>query len=245
MKKTFLFLVALCAIVSCGRPLPVGEFTADVNGVSLLYEVQGQGRPVILLHGNGGSHHDLDTLSAQMVRAGYRVYALDSRGQGANELLPEYHYADMAEDVWQFCGLLGIERPIVYGWSDGGIVALELELAHPGTVSLMAISGANISVDCMEPGVWEEIYGDSDPSDPLIAMMLREPRIEPSALEAIDCPVLVCAGEDDLISYDHTCLIANHLPHSTLCIVPGENHGSYIWHNPRMGEILLEFIDRQ
>lgn len=224
-----------------------GEHQIDVNGVSLVYEVSGAGNAgndVILLHGNGGSHHDLDTLNAQMMRAGYRVFAIDSRGQGANAPLDEYHYADMAEDVYQFCSALNITKPVIYGWSDGGIIALMLELAHPGTTSVMAISGANISVDCGEPKDWDALLEGIDREAPLVQMMFREPEIDPATLSTIKCPVLVCAGEHDLIREDHTRLIADNIPNSTLCILQGEDHGSYIWHNPKMGELLLDFLNK-
>ena len=107
MKRVFvaLFVVLSAMIVSCGDYVSYTS-TARVNGVELFYAVEGRGKPVILLHGNGGSHNDLETTTRQLAQAGYRVYAIDSRGQGANEPLDEYHYKDMAEDVYQFI-LLG------------------------------------------------------------------------------------------------------------------------------------------
>ena len=123
--------------------------TIEVNGVSLVYQRVGRlsGQPVVLLHGNGGSHEHLSVMAQQLDSAGYLVYALDSRGQGANAPLEEYHYADMAEDVYAFCQALGIEQPAVFGWSDGGIVALLTEVLHPGTFRAIAVSGANITPD--------------------------------------------------------------------------------------------------
>ena len=98
------------------------------------------GKPVVLLHGNGGSHKSLTTQAVQLARAGYRVYSLDSRGQGANAPLEEYHYADMMEDTYMFIRQLGLEKPALFGWSDGGIIELMLEMAHPGTCGPMVAS---------------------------------------------------------------------------------------------------------
>ena len=53
-----------------------------VNGVTLHYEEMGAGRPVVLVHGNGEDHHIFDMEIAQLVKAGYHVYAPDSRGHG-------------------------------------------------------------------------------------------------------------------------------------------------------------------
>ena len=73
--------------------------TVQVNGVSLFYAAEGAGKPVILLHGNGGSHNDLETTQRELAQSGYMVYALDSRGQGANERLDEIGRASCRERV--------------------------------------------------------------------------------------------------------------------------------------------------
>ena len=91
----------------------------DVNGVSLHYAVVGEGKPVVLVHGNGETHDLFDTEIRQLVEAGYKVYAPDSRGHGANLPLSEYHYADMAEDIYQFIQALDLDKPGYYGHSDG------------------------------------------------------------------------------------------------------------------------------
>ena len=215
----------------------------DVNGVNLLYEVAGEGKPVLLIHGNGGSHEALETTAGQLVRKGYKVYAVDSRGHGANEPLKEYHYADMAEDMYQFCQKLDIQKPAAYGWSDGGIVALMLEIMHPGTVQLMAISGANVQPE----GVvnYEQFRKDIlAEGNPMAVMMVYEPNITDAQLRGVNVPVLVCAGSADLIRQDHTRYMAKMLPKSELKIIEGEDHGSYIWHNPIMGDMLIEYLER-
>lgn len=247
IKRIFTSVLICLAFVSCNirhENIPTNdtEHTVSINGLVIHYGVYGpqDGKPVILLHGNGGSHHDLDSLSSRLAREGYRVYGMDSRGQGANDPLKEYHYADMAEDVYQFCLSLKIDKPFIYGWSDGGIIAIETELAHHGTACAMALSGANISVD----GTDEEAMAGIpfDPEDPLVIMMMNEPDIDPAELAAITCPVLVLAGENDLILEQHTRLIAESLPNSQLQILEGEDHVSYVWNSPKIGDILMEYF---
>ena len=80
----------------------------DVNGVSLHYAVVGEGKPVVLVHGNGETHDLFDTEIRQLVEAGYKVYAPDSRGHGANLPLSEYHYADMGQKKTASYGFAGI-----------------------------------------------------------------------------------------------------------------------------------------
>ena len=224
--------------------------TIEVNGVSLVYQRVGRlsGQPVVLLHGNGGSHEHLSVMAEQLDSAGYLVYALDSRGQGANEPLDEYHYTDMAEDVYAFCQALGIEKPAVFGWSDGGIVALLTEVLHPGTFSAIAVSGANITPDGivgfeeMRRALTTDSLGNPIAPAPLHRMMLTEPHITPAELATIACPTLVVAGEHDLILEEQTRLIARSIPHGSLLILRGEDHGSHIWQNPKMGRVLLDYL---
>ena len=215
----------------------------DVNGQHLYYIMRGtaDGKPVVLLHGNGGSHKSLRTQAMELAKAGYRVYSPDSRGQGANPVLDEYHYADMAEDSYCFIKKLGLEKPAVYGWSDGGILALMLEMAHPGTSGLIAISGANLYPDC-GPDFEEFKKWIISEGTPLALMMLSEPDIKPEELSAIKCPVLVTAGSEDLISVEHTTLIADSLPDSELVIFEGDTHSSFIKKSPKVGRRMLQFF---
>lgn len=216
---------------------------ARVNGVSLHYAVAGEGRDVVLVHGNGESHDLFNTQIGQLAAAGYRVYAPDSRGHGANERLEEYHFADMAEDMYRFIRSLGLEKPLFYGHSDGGIIGLLLELAHPGTLGAMAVSGVNLSPEGLEPSFLEEFTAlNAKRPDPLVTLMLTEPHIDPKELESIRIPVLVTAGEHDLILPDETRRIAAHLPDARLVIVPDADHGSYIDGSETMGRLLLDFF---
>ena len=214
-----------------------------VNGVTLHYAVRGEGRPVILVHGNGEDHHLFDILTGQLTEAGYKVYAPDSRGHGMNERLSEYHYADMAEDIYQFIKALNLEKPAYYGHSDGGITGLLLELNHPGTLCLMAASGANLHPEGLQPSFLKEfsdIYEQKH--NPLIKLMLTEPDIDPETLSSIKIPVLLTTGEHDLVLDSETQRIADNLPDTEWITVTGEDHGSYIEGSEIMGNLLLDFL---
>ncbi|MCQ2437535.1 MAG: alpha/beta hydrolase [Clostridia bacterium] len=247
MKKIISVMLAVLMVLACAAVAEsecIGEhYTIDVNGVTLNYEVAGEGKPVVLVHGNGGMHQVFSVEIAQLVEAGYQVYAVDSRGQGANEPLDEYHYDDMAEDMYQFITALGLDKPAYYGWSDGGIIGLSLEIAHPNTVGIMAISGTNLSPDGAIPEIIAFIADMvAENPDPLSEMMLVEPNIDPAALNAIEIPVLVTAGSEDLILPEETQRIADNLPNSTLMIVEGHGHETYIENSEIMGEMLIEYL---
>ena len=223
----------------------IGEHqTINVNGVPIYYEKAGAGKPVILLHGNGGSHRDLARITRQLSDSGYLVYAIDSRGQGNNPPLPEYHYSDMADDVYELIRAWGLDQPALYGWSDGGIIGLLTQIRHPGTLGVLAISGANCTTDGLTDFFLQTVsFSDSIHTDPLLKMVKNEPDITREELQTIQIPVLVTAGEHDIIRPEHTQMIADSLPNSTLHIFPGESHGSYITGSEKMGELLVRFLD--
>ncbi len=228
------------------RKYPEEGHLVSVNGVDLHYFTRGDltGLPVVLLHGNGGSHRSMRTQAMELALKGYRIYSPDSRGQGENEPLSQYHYADMMEDTFRFISALGLKRPALFGWSDGGIIELLLEMAHPGTSSLIVVAGANLCPDC---GPDFESFKEWILSEgtPLAMMMLSEPDINPSDLQAIKCPALVTVGGNDLISVEHTRLISDNIPDAELEIFEGESHGSYIKKSPKIGRSILGFFNRK
>ena len=211
----------------------------------------GKDRPIVLVHGNGEDHHLFDTEIRQLAEAGFTVYAPDSRGHGkttfvSDEPVTEYHYADMAEDIYQFIKELGLKKPALYGHSDGGIIALLLEINHPGTLGIMAASGTNLSPQGLIPSFIEEYTEiNKKEEDPLVTLMLTEPHIDPESLKKIRIPVLVTAGDNDLILRSETEKIAAALPNSEMVIVENADHGSYIVDSEIMGKLLLDFLQRR
>lgn len=225
--------------------LDSGMNTVEVNGVTLHYAVFGEGEPIVLIHGNGEDHGIFHCEIEQLTAAGYKVYAPDSRGQGANEPLAEYHYADMAEDMYAFIRAMGLSRPALYGFSDGGIIGLLLEIRHPGTLGILAVSGTNLSPAGLIPSFVEEYSAlNREHPDPLVTLMLTEPRISPEELKNTRIPVLVTAGEHDLILRSETEKIAKALPDAETVIVENEDHGSYIIGSEIMGKLLLAFLEK-
>ena len=214
----------------------------SVNGVTIYYETAGDGEPVILLHGNGGSHKDLHEEIRQLTEAGYRVYAPDSRGQGHSSSAEEYHYTDMADDVFYLIQEWKLDKPSLYGWSDGGIIGLLTEIRHPGTLGALAVSGANVSPDGLEDSFLDPIRFLSPVAGSLTQMILNEPDISEEELASIQIPVLVTAGSDDIVKREHTEMIARSIPDAELMIFEGESHGSYITGSTKMGELLLSFL---
>ena len=244
MKKILIAAMIVLA-VSCqmNRQYESYTDTAQVNGTSIFYAAEGAGKAVILLHGNGGSHNDLETTQRDLAQAGYMGYALDSRGQGANARLSEYHYKDMATDVYEFIKTKGLEKPAVFGFSDGGIIALQLEVMYPGTLGAIATGGANIFVKGALVPEFEQGFLAQPTDEPLLKMMQNEPTMTPQDMQTIQAPSLIISGEHDLILEDHTRLIGENIPDARVKIIPGEDHGSYICNSPKLAALLLDFFN--
>lgn len=213
-----------------------------VNGVRIYYRVTGQGPAVILVHGNGEDHTIFDETAALLSR-NYTVYALDSRGHGKSSDVEKLGYQDMASDVVSFIEKMNLVKPAYCGFSDGGILGLLIACQNPGLLSGMVLCGANAYPEGMKRR-WLRFFSmvSRFDKDPKIRMMLKEPQITEEELERIELPVLMLAGERDMIAEDHTRFIASKIKGSRLVIVPGENHGSYIVHSRKLYYLVKEFL---
>ncbi len=213
-----------------------------VNNVNLYYEEYGNGQPIILLHGNQETHEIFDKLIDKL-KDNYKVYAIDNRCHGKSENPIDISYDLMCDDIIDFIKKLNIEKPILYGFSDGGIVGLLIAIKEPNLLTNLIISGANITPDVLtffDNMITKLFYFFT--RSKYIKMMLNEPNIPLSDLQKIVIPVHVIAGEKDVIKYEHTKLIADNIKNSTLEIVKGEKHGSYIIHSDKIYEIIKKYI---
>lgn len=214
----------------------------EVNGIRLFYEVYGEGKPIVLLHGNQESHDIFDKLIAKL-ESEYKIYAIDSRCHGKSENSDEISYKLMCDDVIEFIKKLNIKSPILYGFSDGGIIGLLVAIKEPEVLSNLIISGAQLNPN---GGTLFTIMLDKlvyfFTRNKLVKMMVNEPDISLNDLHKISIPVHVIAGEKDLIKYEHSKLIADNIKNSTLEIVPKESHGSYVVHNDKIYEIIKKYL---
>ena len=215
----------------------------DLNGVNLYYRKRGHGPiPFILLHGNGMDGTMFSVLSKQLSHH-FTVYSIDSRGHGKSSPVEEYHYLDMMEDVTTFISAMNLDHPLVYGFSDGGIIALLLSIYHPELIRAIMISGTNT----IPQGVKEEYYDKcceeyEESGNPLTYLLVSEPQITTEQLNNIPIPVMMLVGEFDLIDPEHAEYMADVIPYCWVKLVRGEDHGSYAVNNPLLYKLLRPFL---
>ena len=211
-----------------------------VNNVDLYYEKTGEGRPLVMVHGNG-EDHTIFAEAVEVLKDRFACYCPDSRGHGQSSPVKELHYADMADDMAGLLEALDLRDAVFYGFSDGGIIGL-MAAAKTERIGTLIVSGANMDPRGVKLSLrlrfwWEYLRK----REPLTALMLFEPHITEADLKKIRARTLVLAGEKDLIREKETRRIAAGIPGAELRILPGEDHGSYIVHSARIGEIIGGF----
>ncbi|MBQ2085532.1 MAG: alpha/beta hydrolase [Oscillospiraceae bacterium] len=210
-----------------------------VNGIELYYEVKGNGRPLLMVHGNGEDHTIFDEAS-EILKDRFTVYLVDSRDHGQSTKVSDLHYSDMADDLLVFLNGLDLKDVTFYGFSDGGILGLLLA-QKTDRISRLIVSGANMTPNGVKgwlKTVIKIIYFFN--KDSKLRMMLREPNITAEELSSIKVPTTVIAGEKDLVIRKETEAIAAAIPGSKLRIIKGEGHGSYIVHKTAVADLILE-----
>jgi len=113
----------------------------QVNGLHMYYETYGEGIPVILLHGG----FETCQMWAPVIPAFSRYYQVitpDTRGHGRTDNPSElFSFPLLAEDVVKLIDALGLQDPLVVGYSGGGQTALHMAMIYPGLVRGYMIGG--------------------------------------------------------------------------------------------------------
>lgn len=137
-------LVAAVIAGSLAGPLPAqqprtGLLRAPVPGGSLEYEVQGQGEPLVLIHGAFIADL-LGPLAAEPTFSRYRVIRLHRRGYAGSSAVPDtWSVSQDAADVAALLRSLGVRRAHIVGHSSGAIVALEFAATYPAMVQTLTL----------------------------------------------------------------------------------------------------------
>ncbi len=236
--------------IDYGNKPQAGDY-ATINGIDLYYEIYGSGEPLILLHGNGGS---INAFKYQIpfFEKYFKVVAVDSRLQGKSGGSPDtISYNLMASDFCTLLDSLQIDSAYILGWSDGGINGLIMAMHCPEKVKMLAISGANVVPDSSAVPysdiLWIKNFVEhnttaSKTEIALNIMLLYEPNISDEELGQIYCPVLVMAGDRDIIKPEHTIKIFQSIPNASLCIFPDSNHDVLQQHPELFNETVLRFL---
>jgi pimeloyl-ACP methyl ester carboxylesterase len=237
--------------------------TAHVNGIDLYYETYGQGEPLVLIHGglaNGTYFRNQIPVFAET----YQVIVVDSRGHGRSTFDDQpISYELMASDILALLDQLKIEQANIVGWSDGGIIGLELAIHHPERLIKVVAYGANsdptgVRLDVGQNAYFnayiEQAYQDYLALSPhperwdafldnITNMWATEPNYSDEQLTSITTPILILDGaKEEAIDLNQTKLMALLIPSAELKIMPDTGHFAMFEQPDEFNQIVLDYL---
>jgi pimeloyl-ACP methyl ester carboxylesterase len=239
----------------------------ELGDITMYFEACGSGQPLILLHGGFGSadiwNNQIPVFSEQ-----YYVVAPDSRSQGRttdSDAPLSYHL--MAEDTIHLMDYLGIKSAYIVGWSDGGIIGIDMAIHHPERIKALVAFGANISPQGYQDSFLEYVrnatiediklivgskYIEMMPNPERLPIILEkiktlyftEPNFTQEELAGIKVLTLILDGQTEtVIRTDHAQEIANSISNAKLIILPNIGHNA-VTENPELwNNAVLDFLE--
>jgi len=240
-----------------GRNDSVGKYY-DIRGFKMYCEVYGEGEPLLIIHGNGGSINNFIKQIPYFSKH-YKVILADSRSQGKSVYAGDsLTYEMMADDLAALLSAMKIDSANVIGWSDGGINGLLLAIRHPEKVKKLAVTGTNLRPDTT--AVYPEILKMVAPSLKflkakktltenekvqlkLTKLLLEQPNIPLSDVQKIVAPTLVIGGDHDVIREEHTMEIYHQLKKGYLWILPNSGHSTPLVYSDDFNRVIADFFE--
>jgi pimeloyl-ACP methyl ester carboxylesterase len=233
----------------------------DINGVKMYYEVHGHGEPLVLLHGAFSAIGSSFGALIPGLSKDRKVIGFDLQAHGRTaDIDRPLRLETLADDVAVAIGELGLAKADVLGYSNGGAVALHLTLRHPDLIRKLIVMSVGYQLAGIHPGLMEglgemtsEMMHGSPWHDEYLSIaprpedfpilfakkteMDRATRdITDDEIRNITAPVLLIAGDSDLITPEHAVAFFRllgggvfgdmppGLPDSQLAIIPGASH---------------------
>jgi len=200
---------------------------APVNGLRMYYEIHGEGRPLLLLHGAYMTIDLMGPIVPGLARS-RQVIAVELQGHGRTaDIDRPITYEQMADDVAALLAHLEVDRADVMGYSLGGAVALQVAIRHPAVVHKLVVASASHASDGMHAAAWEmfpsitpEMFAGSpieaaylacapNPGDfpTLVEKLTRLDTTPfswpPEDVRGISAPTLIVLGDSDGIRLEH------------------------------------------
>jgi pimeloyl-ACP methyl ester carboxylesterase len=233
-------------------PRPRVSGMAPVDDIRMYYAVYGEGPPVLLIHGGLGNA-DIWGFQVPALALDHMVIVADSRGHGRSTRSNKpFSYALMADDYLALLDFLKIDKAALVGWSDGGIIGLDIAIRHPERLSRLFAFAANYTPEggkdvsnsptfnayiararqdyvalSPTPDGFDAFLKDISP------MWAVEPRYSKEQLRSITVPTVIFDGDhDEAIKPQHTREMAALIPGARLVIMKDASHFA-MWQRPK------------
>jgi pimeloyl-ACP methyl ester carboxylesterase len=243
---------ALPGLSACATTASDRAGYASVNGLRMYYEEHGRGRPLVLIHGGGSTAQTSFGEIIPKLAQTHHVIAPEEQGHGHTaDIERPLSFEQMADDTAALLEQLGVGNADILGFSNGGMVALQLAIRHPRLVRRLIVcssfySHAGLAPELRQgfdhatvenmPRPLREAYQAVAPHPealPIfvaktVAMMKSFPDVPESVLRTIDAPMLVMVGDADVVSPEHAMRLARLVKRGELAVFPGSAHGTYL-----------------
>lgn len=226
-------------------------FFAEVNDLKMYYEIHGNGRPTVLLHGGGSTiESTFGRIQPELAKT-RQVIAVELQAHGhTRDIDRPLSFEQDADDVAELLRQLDIRKADFIGFSNGGTTCLQIAIRHPALVNKLVLASATFKREGMQPGFFDGfehatlemmpaplrkayLKANPDPKglqamfDRDVARMAAFKDINDSDIKNIQAPALVINGDSEVVRAAHALALSQTLPHAMLAILPS-GHGEYI-----------------
>jgi pimeloyl-ACP methyl ester carboxylesterase len=250
-------------------PTPASTGYAPVNDIKMYYAIYGDdsGEPLLLLHGGLGNADYFANQIPAFIAAGYRVIAADSRGHGRSSVTDTpISYDLMSSDVLALLDYLKIDSTSLVGWSDGGIIGLDIAIHHPERLRKLIAYGANYIPSGVNPDIgnsvvfnayitqaaadYQRLSPTPDRFDAFLAnisnMWATEPNFTKDQMKSITVPTLFIDGwQEEAILPQHDFDMSELVPNSELILMPGVGHFAMFLKPDLFNSLVLNFLSQK
>jgi pimeloyl-ACP methyl ester carboxylesterase len=223
----------------------------DVNGIKMYYEIHGQGKPLVLVHGGGSTIQTNFAKIIPLLAKSRQVIAVELQAHGrTSDRNADSTFEQDADDIIQLLRNLNIDKADFLGFSNGGTTTLQIAIRHPQFVHKMILGSALASRNGMPGWFWDFMNNASldnmpqqlkegylkvtpDPRglqvmhDRDANRMVNFKDIPAELIKAINIPALIINADKDVVMPEHALELHRQIANSQLAIIPGV-HGQYI-----------------
>jgi len=223
----------------------------DLGGLNMYYEIYGQGKPLVLIHGGGSTIQTTFGNIIPLLSKSRQIIAMDLQAHGRTGDRPtDLTFEQDADDVAQLLVNLKIEKADFLGYSNGGHTLLEILLKHPNIVDKAIIASSfykrsaaapefwegfnSATIDVMPQALKDGFLNVNNDEKALLNMFNKDVQKmkgfkgwSDDQIKSINAPTLIINGSNDVGSVEHAVEMYRTIPNSQLAVLPGK-HGVYI-----------------
>ncbi|WP_215225819.1 alpha/beta fold hydrolase [Echinicola shivajiensis] len=224
---------------------------SEVNGLKMYYEIYGQGKPLVLIHGGGSTIQSNFEKVIPLFAKNRKVIAVELQAHGrTSDRNADLSFEQDADDIALLLEKLSVDKADFFGFSNGGTTTLQIAIRHPKLVDKIVLGSALAKRNGVPKWFWgfmeqakledmpeqlKTAYKKVAPETSSLQVMhdrdakrmINYKDITDEQIKSIKVPTLIIIGDKDIISPEHALELHRQIEDSELAIVPG-GHGEYI-----------------